>query len=485
MLFHFYFSIQFILEEIFTNFKEILLNNFGCFVIKKMIELAWKSDKIILLEKILPFCSQLLQFKAGQEIKSTYFVESGMRWSQNVPSTIYSIIPLKNDLFSNSKFSEALRMSLDKSNSLILQEPFESPKSGSIRTPKIGAIKKVRDTIEHFIPFLKFATVEHKKLIIRQICKYFELLTYGRNGRQDVQNVLRNVSESQQNLIFCELKNHVIDYVYNSPIPDSQKRKGRTSRWHIISIFFKTAKNKSNLQFIFDELKGYITSLCTDESRHVLITFLMQNCLPTQVGFIFEETLADFEKIIINRIGWFVTIKLFETVDEIGRKKFLDKIFDNFENIILDKFGSKFIGKLIQLLDGAERSKILEKIYSNFKIILLNEYGFNVIEKIMKIEDAAVRKEFLNKIVPYYDKIQHLQIIRKILKSCNIPDISDIDFKAMAESQASDPETQNFRSTATDTGFKLEDVSFEGGNYTLLCNLSQGHPKPLVPVDFR
>ena len=56
-----------------------------------------------------------------------------------------------------------------------------------------------------------------------------------------------------------------------------------------------------------------------------------------------------------------------------------------------------------------------------------------------------------------------------------------IDYTKMAEAQANDPETNHYRTSIT--SLKWKDIPF--GNSTLLCDVSTGRPRPLVPRDFR
>ena len=58
-----------------------------------------------------------------------------------------------------------------------------------------------------------------------------------------------------------------------------------------------------------------------------------------------------------------------------------------------------------------------------------------------------------------------------------------IDYAAMAASQRVDPGIQAYRTTIT--GLKLEDVSFGPNGATLLCDTSDGQPRPVVPAGWR
>ena len=60
---------------------------------------------------------------------------------------------------------------------------------------------------------------------------------------------------------------------------------------------------------------------------------------------------------------------------------------------------------------------------------------------------------------------------------------SGMDFTAMAVAQREDKETAAYR-TAT-SGLVLQDVEFGPSDTTLLCDVSTGQPKPIVPAAFR
>jgi len=56
-----------------------------------------------------------------------------------------------------------------------------------------------------------------------------------------------------------------------------------------------------------------------------------------------------------------------------------------------------------------------------------------------------------------------------------------IDYKALAEAQANDPETRAYRTAITNLHW--EDVPYD--DYTLLCDVSTGRPRPLIPKQWR
>lgn len=66
----------------------------------------------------------------------------------------------------------------------------------------------------------------------------------------------------------------------------------------------------------------------------------------------------------------------------------------------------------------------------------------------------------------------------------NATSYTEIDFRAMAHAQESDQETQCLKTS--NTNLQLVDIPLEGDdNLTLLCDISQGNARPIVPVPFR
>ena len=59
----------------------------------------------------------------------------------------------------------------------------------------------------------------------------------------------------------------------------------------------------------------------------------------------------------------------------------------------------------------------------------------------------------------------------------------EIDYNEMATAQQADPEMVSYR-TAT-TGMKLEEITFGPNSTKLLCDISTGHPRPVVPTTWR
>ena len=58
-----------------------------------------------------------------------------------------------------------------------------------------------------------------------------------------------------------------------------------------------------------------------------------------------------------------------------------------------------------------------------------------------------------------------------------------VDYTQMAKDQKTDPDIQAYRTAVT--GLRLEDVPFDDTGSTLLCDVSTGQPRPIVPVDWR
>ena len=57
------------------------------------------------------------------------------------------------------------------------------------------------------------------------------------------------------------------------------------------------------------------------------------------------------------------------------------------------------------------------------------------------------------------------------------------DYQAMSLAQQSDPDVQAYRTAIT--SLRLEDVPFSNGSFTLLCDVSTGTPRPVVPESWR
>ena len=58
-----------------------------------------------------------------------------------------------------------------------------------------------------------------------------------------------------------------------------------------------------------------------------------------------------------------------------------------------------------------------------------------------------------------------------------------LDYRAMATIQQNDPDIQNYCTAITN--LRVEDVPFESGAFTLLCDVSTGVARPIVPENWR
>ena len=101
---------------------------------------------------------------------------------------------------------------------------------------------------------------------------------------------------------------------------------------------------------------------------------------------------------------------------------------------------------------------------------------------------SARQQRHLNFISEYTTDIQHISgkdnTVADALSRAVINDINDgIDYEIMATDQLNDKDTQAYRTAIT--GLRVEDVPFCNGKFTLLCDVSTGRPRPIVPASWR
>ena len=58
-----------------------------------------------------------------------------------------------------------------------------------------------------------------------------------------------------------------------------------------------------------------------------------------------------------------------------------------------------------------------------------------------------------------------------------------MDYQALAADQAADPDVQAYRTAVTN--LKVMDTVFADGSFTVLCDVSLGTPRPIVPKSWR
>ena len=85
----------------------------------------------------------------------------------------------------------------------------------------------------------------------------------------------------------------------------------------------------------------------------------------------------------------------------------------------------------------------------------------------------------------YTTDIQHVQgkdnSVADTLSRATIDDVQlGIDYSAMAAAQQQDAEVQAYRTSTS--SFQLEDIPFGTQGVTLLCDVSTGHARPIVPA---
>lgn len=111
-----------------------------------------------------------------------------------------------------------------------------------------------------------------------------------------------------------------------------------------------------------------------------------------------------------------------------------------------------------------------------------------------KVSDpwSARQQRHLAAISEYSTDIQHVagkdNIVAGTLSRCNAiaainHPVAGVDFSAMAEAQLLDEETPLCRTAIS--GLKLQDIPFGPASATLLCDISTGQPRPLVPQSCR
>ena len=107
-----------------------------------------------------------------------------------------------------------------------------------------------------------------------------------------------------------------------------------------------------------------------------------------------------------------------------------------------------------------------------------------------KVSDpwSARQQRHLAYISEYTTHIQHLSGKRnKVADALSRATINSlepgIDYKALADAQQVDAEMAAYRTAIS--GLVLDDVPFGPGRSTLLCDISTGQPRPIIPADWR
>ena len=98
------------------------------------------------------------------------------------------------------------------------------------------------------------------------------------------------------------------------------------------------------------------------------------------------------------------------------------------------------------------------------------------------------QQRHLSYISEFTTDIQHIQgknnFVADSLSRTTIDSVQlGIDYAMMATDQAEDPEVQSYRTTPS--SLVLQDIPFGAQGTTLLCDLSAGRPRPVVPVAWR
>jgi transposase InsO family protein len=101
---------------------------------------------------------------------------------------------------------------------------------------------------------------------------------------------------------------------------------------------------------------------------------------------------------------------------------------------------------------------------------------------------SARQQRHLMAISEYTTDIQHVagkdNPVADALSRANIGAISaGVNYEAMADDQRTNPDVQAYRTAIT--GLRFEDVPFGTSGLTLLCDISTGHPRPIVPANWR
>jgi len=101
---------------------------------------------------------------------------------------------------------------------------------------------------------------------------------------------------------------------------------------------------------------------------------------------------------------------------------------------------------------------------------------------------SARQQRQLSAIAEFISKIQHKSgtdnVVADCLSRASVDAVTlGVDYNALADAQTNCPETDALRSAVT--GMQLQDVVFDRGGPSLLCDVSVGYPRPVVPPAWR
>ncbi|KAK7909570.1 hypothetical protein WMY93_014254 [Mugilogobius chulae] len=103
---------------------------------------------------------------------------------------------------------------------------------------------------------------------------------------------------------------------------------------------------------------------------------------------------------------------------------------------------------------------------------------------------SARQQRQLSAISEFTTDIQHVagknNIVADCLSRAHVATVHlGVDYSALAEDQLTDNDIQALRAADSESSLRLEDVVFHDSGTTLLCDVSTGIPRPLVPVSWR
>ncbi|KAL0344930.1 UNVERIFIED_CONTAM: Pumilio6, chloroplastic [Sesamum radiatum] len=243
--------------------------------------------------------------------------------------------------------------------------------------------------ISEFRQLFEYGSPEERKDLANQLEGQILPLSLQMYGCRVVQKAVEVIDIEQKARLVRELDGHVMRCV--------RDQNGN----HVIQKCIESIPT-DNIHFIISSFRGQVATLSTHPYGCRVIQRVLEHCKDkSQTQFIVDEILDSVYSLAQDQYGNYVTQHVLETGKPDERSKIIEKLSGSVAELCLHKFASNVVERCLEYSDSTSRAILIKEIIGhgdnddNLLIMMKDQYANYVIQKILQICSSDQRDMLL------------------------------------------------------------------------------------------
>ncbi|KAK0596730.1 hypothetical protein LWI29_018467 [Acer saccharum] len=184
-----------------------------------------------------------------------------------------------------------------------------------------------------------------------------------------------------------------------------------------------------NLSVQYDLFYNASININGSQSIKKLITLLAGSPL---ISFVIIALCSRLKEIMNDKIGKYVVMQCFETLDDEQNKLLYEAVINNFRGIAVNAQGCISLGDLINNVRGPFRQQLLNLVFDHLTFLSKDPYGNYVVQRVIGLQNPDLTDKICSELQGKYVELSMLKcgshVVEKCLKSPGMARYVVMDF---------------------------------------------------------